>query len=105
MKSYWFKAKCLICPREVFQLCPPKRNLEANLMTHVHGVVHNKTLQDFNNEKMAWHYPQEREGVLAEPQRPATSLFKHGCTHSSSELMLRFSPMKECLFVHELVGV
>ena len=36
MKSYWFKVRCVICPKEVFQLCPPKRNLEANLLNHLY---------------------------------------------------------------------
>ena len=48
MKSYCFKVRCVICLKEVFQLCPPKRNLKANLLYHVHGVVHAKTLEDLN---------------------------------------------------------
>ena len=70
MKSYWFKAKCLICPREVFQLCPPKRNLEANLMNHVHGVVHNKTLQDLQQRKDGVALSTGKRG---RPSRTSTS--------------------------------
>ena len=46
MKSFWFKVKCLVCPKELFHLCPVKRNLEANLMNHVHGMVHAKAIED-----------------------------------------------------------
>ena len=70
MKSYWFKAKCLICPREVFQLCPPKRNLEANLMNHVHEVLHNKTLQDLQQRKDGVALSTGKRG---RPSRTSTS--------------------------------
>ena len=48
MKAYWFKVKCLACPREVFQLYSSKNNLEANLMNHVYGVMYAKTLEDLD---------------------------------------------------------
>lgn len=46
MKSYWFKVKCLVCLKELLHLCPTKQNLEANLMNHLHGVVHAKSVED-----------------------------------------------------------
>jgi len=45
MKLYWFKVKCLVCPTESLQLCPPNQNPEANLMNHIHGVVHAKSVE------------------------------------------------------------
>lgn len=53
MKSYWFKVKCLVCPREVFQLCPPKHNLEVNLMNHVHGILHTKAQEELSRKGAA----------------------------------------------------
>lgn len=39
MKSFWWKAKCVVC-NEVYSLCPPKKNLEANLRNHAEGTRH-----------------------------------------------------------------
>ena len=50
MKSYWFKMKCLVCPKELLQLCPPKRNLETNLMNHLHDIIHAKSVEDFKQQ-------------------------------------------------------
>lgn len=50
IKSYWFKVRCVVCPKEVFQLCLSERNLEENLLNHLHGVVHAKTLEDLNTK-------------------------------------------------------
>lgn len=77
MKSHWFKAKCLICPREVLQLCPPKQNLEANLMNHVHGVVHNKTLEDLQQCKDGATLSTNKRG---RPSRTSASSSQSGQT-------------------------
>ena len=49
-KCYWFKIKCLFCSNEVLQLCPSKRNLEVNLMNHVYGTVHTKTMEELKSK-------------------------------------------------------
>jgi ribosomal protein S27E len=50
VKSFWFKVKCTYCG-DFFQLCPPKRNLEANLSNHLCGTKHEKALEDAHNAK------------------------------------------------------
>lgn len=69
MKAFWFKVKCVICPNEVLQLCPPKRNLEANLMNHVHGVVHCKSVEDFQRKEGS----ALSTGKRGRPSRPSAS--------------------------------
>lgn len=69
--SNWFKVRCAICPKEIFQLCPPKRNLEANLFNHVQGVVHAKTLEDLN-AKSAQRSPLST-GKRGKPSRSSAS--------------------------------
>ena len=44
LKSFWWKAKYCTC-NEVYSLCLPKKNLEANLRNHVGGTKHTKILQ------------------------------------------------------------
>lgn len=45
LKSFWWKAKCMTC-NELYSLCPPKNNLEANLLNHAGGTKHaQKVLQ------------------------------------------------------------
>lgn len=45
MKCFWVKVRCSYC-REFFQLCPPKMNLESNLMNHLNGLKHTKAKED-----------------------------------------------------------
>jgi hypothetical protein len=33
-KSFWVKVRCKVCG-DMYQLCPPKKNLQANLTNHV----------------------------------------------------------------------
>ena len=66
VKCYWFKVKCLFCSNEVLQLCSPKRNLEVNLMNHVHGTVHTKMLEELKSKTsqgsaLSSEHGQERE--------------------------------------------
>jgi hypothetical protein len=44
-KSYWFKVCCRLCG-DFFQLCPPKKNLQANLLNHLEGLKHLKLVAD-----------------------------------------------------------
>jgi hypothetical protein len=39
IKSIWHKVRCVVCG-DLFQLCPPKKNLAANLTNHVMGIKH-----------------------------------------------------------------
>ena len=52
VKSFWFKVKCSFCG-DIFQLCPPKKNLEANLRNHLNGTKHHKVMEDFEATVMA----------------------------------------------------
>jgi hypothetical protein len=45
MKCWWFKVRCKVCG-DLFQLCPPKKNLAANLENHVTGIKHLKAFED-----------------------------------------------------------
>ena len=47
-KSFWMKVHCFYC-REMYNLCPPKKNLEPNLMHH---LLSNKHLQAVEQAKM-----------------------------------------------------
>ena len=98
MKSHWFKAKCLICPREVSQLCPLKRNLEANLMNHVHGVVHNKTLEDLQQCK---HGATLSTGKRGRPSKTLASSNQFGQTR----LHTFFKHTKGEIFTYEMMFV
>lgn len=49
LKSFWWKTKCVTC-NDVYNLCPPKNNLEANLRNHAGGSKHaEKVLQAANS--------------------------------------------------------
>jgi hypothetical protein len=39
IKSFWHKVCCKVCG-DLFQLCPSKKNLAANLTSHVMGIKH-----------------------------------------------------------------
>jgi hypothetical protein len=39
LPSFWYKVRCVHC-HKFLQLCPPKRNLAANLQNHVEGTRH-----------------------------------------------------------------
>lgn len=39
VRSLWYRVQCSFC-NEFFQLCPPKKNLEASLLGHLHGTKH-----------------------------------------------------------------
>jgi hypothetical protein len=39
LKSFWYKVRCHFCG-DLLQLCPPKKNLEANLRNHLGGTKH-----------------------------------------------------------------
>jgi hypothetical protein len=41
VKCFWYKVRCVYC-NDVFTLCPPKKNLEVNLMNHIGGRKHEK---------------------------------------------------------------
>ena len=45
MKCWWYKVRCKVCG-DLFQLCPAKKNLAANLENHVTGIKHLKALED-----------------------------------------------------------
>jgi hypothetical protein len=42
---YHFKVCCCLCG-DFFQLCPLKKNLEANLINHIQGYKHKKAISD-----------------------------------------------------------
>lgn len=46
-KSFWFKVKCPYC-RDLLSLCPPKKNLEANLENHIAGSKHMVAVEEAN---------------------------------------------------------
>lgn len=50
LKSFWWKTKCVYCS-DVFNLCPPKNNLEANLKNHAQGTMHAKKVVEPMNAK------------------------------------------------------
>jgi len=51
LKCFWWKAKCVSC-NDLYSLCPPKKNLEANLRMHAGGSKHmEKVMQIANSEK------------------------------------------------------
>jgi hypothetical protein len=45
LKSFWYKERCKLCG-DLFQLCPPKKNLEGNLKNHLQGLKHCKVVED-----------------------------------------------------------
>ena len=46
-RSFWFKAQCQPC-RELFELCPTKKNLQSNLENHLQGLKHRQILLQSN---------------------------------------------------------
>ena len=48
-KSFWFKVKCPYC-KDLLNLCPPKRNLEANLRNHIGGSKHMMAVEEAQNQ-------------------------------------------------------
>ena len=45
LKSFWYKVRCKV-DGELLLLCPPKKNLRANLESHLQGLVHTKCMED-----------------------------------------------------------
>lgn len=45
VKCFWVKVKCTYC-FDFYQLCPPKKNLLANLENHIQGRKHCKAVED-----------------------------------------------------------
>ena len=45
MRCFWFRVKCAYCG-DFFSLCPPQKNLEANLLNHLMGTKHDKAVED-----------------------------------------------------------
>ena len=50
LKSFWWKTKCVLC-NDVYNLCLPKKNLEANLRNHVEEIKDVEKLLEFVNVK------------------------------------------------------
>lgn len=44
LKSFCYKVRCTFC-NDLFQLCPPKKNLHANLKNHLEGTKHAKMVE------------------------------------------------------------
>lgn len=79
MRCFWLKVKCKFCG-DFFQLCPPRRNLEANLTNHIMGPKHASAVEAAQNTR-------GRSAVLrtGKKGRPATSsvcLENQGSLHS-----------------------
>lgn len=47
LKSFWYKVRCKV-DGEIFQLCPARKNLKANLENHIHGLKHSKAVQELS---------------------------------------------------------
>jgi hypothetical protein len=45
LKLFWYKTHYKIC-RDLFQLCPPKKNLQDNLDNHLQGLKHCKIMEE-----------------------------------------------------------
>ena len=45
LKSFWYKVWCKLCG-DLFQLCPPNKNLLSNLDGHLQGLKHCKIVED-----------------------------------------------------------
>ena len=67
VKSLWFKMKCTYCSN-FFQLCLPKKNLEANLMNHLGGTKHERRLEALSSIRFALS-----SGKKGRPNRSTTS--------------------------------
>jgi hypothetical protein len=45
LKSFWYKVRCKLY-RDLFQLCPPKKNLRSNLDVSLQGLKYCKILEN-----------------------------------------------------------
>ena len=45
LKSFWYKVRCKLCG-DLMQLCPPWKNLQANLEMHLNGFKDTKGVED-----------------------------------------------------------
>ena len=45
LKFFWYKVWCKVCS-DIFQLCPPKKNLEANLTNYYMNIKHAMKLEE-----------------------------------------------------------
>lgn len=70
MKCFWVKVRCSYC-RDFFQLCPPKMNLESNLMNHLNGPKHAKAKEDF--ERTNGQIRAVSSGKRGRPTRSSSS--------------------------------
>jgi hypothetical protein len=50
LKSFWYKVRYKVCG-DIFQLCPPKKNLEANLSNHYMSIMHAMKLEEVEKAK------------------------------------------------------
>ena len=50
LKSSWWKTKYVVC-NELYTLCPPKKNLEANLKNHAGGTRHVEKLLEADKSR------------------------------------------------------
>ena len=74
-------------------------------MNHVYRVVHNKTLEDLQQRKDGTALSIGKRGRPSRTSVCSSQSSQTGLHTFSSILKVRFSPMKGCLFVHELVGI
>jgi hypothetical protein len=49
LRSFLFRVKCNVC-RDYFVLCPPRKNLEANLWNHIINLKHVKAVDDLREK-------------------------------------------------------
>jgi hypothetical protein len=57
VKYFWYKVRCKYC-NDILALCPPKKNLEANLQNHLGGTKHEKPVLDADNPNPRDQYYQ-----------------------------------------------
>lgn len=50
VRCFFVKVKCTFCSGSFLQLCPPKKNLEANLVNHVQGSNHATAVEKCRSE-------------------------------------------------------
>ena len=67
LKSFWFKVKCpYYC--DLLSLCPPKKNLEANLRNHIVGLKHMVAVNEDNTL-----HSKSTTLLIGRPSRPTRS--------------------------------
>jgi hypothetical protein len=76
VKSYWYKVKCTICG-DLMQLCPPKRQLESNLMAHINGTRHCRAVEEIAQKTTCLALTNGKRG------RPSRSSANNGPTTKS----------------------